>query len=52
MEVFDKNLKKRVNFLIKEVSHKNENALEELYNLTYKIIFCFLKRYTNNSEII
>ena len=52
MITMNKDIKKKINILIKEISHKKEDALEELYNLTYKIIFSFLKRYTNNIEII
>lgn len=52
MNKVNKNLKRQVNVLVKRISEKDELALEELYNSTYKIIYSFLRRYTNNKEII
>lgn len=52
MNKVNKNLKRQVNVLVKWVSEKDELALEKLYNSTYKIIYSFLRRYTNNKEII
>ena len=47
-----KELKSRVNYLTKELTNKNTNALAELYNILYKPIFRFLRRYSTNDDII
>ena len=41
MNKVNKNLKRQVNVLVKRISEKDELALEELYNSTYKIIYSF-----------
>lgn len=38
--------KKRVNYLVKEISKNNSDATEELYITMYNVIFCFLKKIT------
>ncbi len=50
--MYTKELKIKVNYLVKNIAQKDESALTELYNLTYKVIFKFLRRYSNDSEII
>ena len=50
--MYTKELKTKVNCLVKNIAKKDESALTELYNLTYKVIFKFLRRYSNNNEII
>lgn len=52
MDKNDKELKRTVNTLVKRISDKDEFALTELYNCTYKLIFSFLRRYTNDKEVI
>lgn len=52
MDKNSKELKQKINTLVKRISDKDEYALEELYNSTYKLIYSFLRRYTNNKEII
>lgn len=47
-----KDLKARVNYLTKELTNKNTDALTELYSILYKPIFRFLRRYSANDDII
>lgn len=42
----------RINTLVKEIGKGNEEAFEELYNLMYKELFYFLKKYTYDIEDI
>lgn len=44
--------KSRINFLVKEIGDGNSEAFEELYNLIYKELFYFLKKYTYDTEDI
>lgn len=44
--------KTKVNFLVKEIGKGNDKAFEELYNLIYKELFNFLRKYTYDIEDI
>ncbi len=44
--------KQHINEILNNIRDGNSEAFDELYNLMYNVIFCFLKRYSRNFEMI
>ncbi len=44
--------KTRLNKLIKKVSLGEREAFDDIYSLMYNVLFCFLRKYWSNEEVI
>ncbi len=44
--------KDRLNVLIKRISNGEKEAFNDVYSLMYNVLYCFLKKYWNDKEVI
>ena len=48
----DKITKDKINLLVNSIANGDDEAFEQLYFLTYNVLYSFLKKYNKNDEII